>query len=99
MTKQGKQTSTARKRHSQQYKTEALALADRVGVAAAAKQLGLHDSQLYAWRSKARLHQEQGEAERQLAVENARLKRQLAEQAEELAILKKAAAYFAKSLK
>lgn len=99
MTKQGKQTPVTRKRHSQQYKNEALALAERVGVAAASKQLGLHESQLYAWRSKARLHQEQGEAERQLAVENARLKRQLAEQAEELAILKKAAAYFAKSLK
>ena len=99
MTKQGKQTLVTRKRHSQQYKTEALALADRVGVAAAAKQLGLHESQLYAWRSKARLQQEQGEAERQLAAENVRLKRQLAEQAEELAILKKAAAYFAKSLK
>jgi transposase len=53
-------------------------LAERVGVRAAAKQLGLHDSQLLAWRSKARLHQEQGEAERQLVVENARLKRQLA---------------------
>jgi len=34
-----------------------------------------------------------------LAAENARLKRQVAKQAEELAILKKAAAYFAKSLK
>lgn len=99
MTKQRKQAPVIRTRHSQQFKTEALALAERVGVAAAAKQLGLHDSQIYAWRSKARLHQEQGEAERQLAVENARLKRQLAEQAEELAILKKAAAYFAKSLK
>lgn len=55
-----------------------MALVERVGVAAAAKQLGLHDSQLYVWRSKARLHQEQGEAERQLA-----------EQAEELAIRKK----------
>ena len=34
-----------------------------------------------------------------LAAENARLKRQLAEQAEELAILQKAATYFAKRLK
>ena len=99
MTKQGKQGKTGRKRHSQQFKTEALALAERVGVAEAARQLGLHESQLYGWRSRARLHQEQGEAERNLAAENARLKRQLAEQAEELAILKKAAAYFAKSLK
>jgi transposase len=37
--------------------------------------------------------------EREQATEIARLKRQLAEQAEELAIVKKAAAYFAKSLK
>lgn len=99
MTKQTKAEKATRKRHSQQYKNEALALAERVGVAAAAKQLGLHESQLYSWRSKARLNQERGEVEQQLAVENARLKRQLAEQAEELAILKKAAAYFAKSLK
>lgn len=99
MTKQTKVEKTTRKRHSQQFKNEALALAERVGVAAAAKQLGLHESQLYSWRSKARLNQERGEVEQQLAVENARLKRQLAEQAEELAILKKAAAYFAKSLK
>jgi transposase len=99
MTKQTKAEKVTRKRHSQQYKNEALALAERVGVAAAAKQLGLHESQLYSWRSKARLSAERGEVEQQLAVENARLKRQLAEQAEELAILKKAAAYFAKSLK
>lgn len=58
-----------------------------------------NESQLYAWRGKVRRELGQGEAERQLAAENARLKRQLAEQAEELAILKKAAAYFAKSLK
>ena len=99
MTKQTKAEKVSRRRHSQQYKDEALALAERVGVAAAAKQLGLHESQLYSWRSKARLNRERGEVEQQLAVENARLKRQLAEQAEELAILKKAAAYFAKSLK
>lgn len=99
MTRQTKQSKATRKRHSQQYKNEALALAERVGVAAAAKQLNIHESQLYAWRSKARLNRERGEAEQQLAVENARLKRQLAEQAEELAILKKAAAYFAKNQK
>lgn len=95
-TKQNKQT---RKQYSAEYKSEALALAARVGVTAAAKQLGVNESQLYAWRGKVRREQGQGEAERQLAAENARLKRQLAEQAEELAILKKAAAYFAKSLK
>lgn len=43
--------------------------------------------------------QTSSEREQSLADENARLKRLLAEQAEELAIVKKAAAYFAKSLK
>lgn len=76
-----------------------MALAARVGISTAAKQLGVHESQLYAWRGKAQREQGQGEVERQLAAENARLKRQLAEQAGELAILKKAAAYFAKNLK
>ena len=88
-----------RQRHSQQYKTESLALAEKVGVSTAAKQLGLHESQLYSWRSKARLSQDRSAVEERLLVENARLKRQLAEQSEELAIVKKAAAYFAKSLK
>ena len=90
---------SSRKRHSQQYKTEALALAERVGVSSAAKQLGLNESQLYSWRVKKRLNQERSAVEDRLVLENARLKRQVAEQAEELAILKKAAAYFAKSLK
>ena len=92
-------SSKIRQRHSQQYKTESLALAEKVGVTTAAKQLGLHESQLYSWRSKARLAQDRSAVEERLLVENARLKRQLAEQAEELAIVKKAAAYFAKSLK
>ena len=82
-------SSKIRQRHSQQYKTESLALAEKVGVPTAAKQLGLHESQLYSWRSKARLAQDRSAVEEQLLVENARLKRQLAEQAEELAIVKK----------
>ncbi len=45
------------------------------------------------------LRQETSAAEDLLRIENARLKKQLAEQAEELAIIKKAAAYFARSLK
>ena len=94
-TKSGK----SRQRYSQQYKDESLALAEKLGVAAAARQLGLHESQLYNWRSKARLSQDKSAVEERLLKENARLKRQLAEQNEELAIVKKAAAYFAKSLK
>jgi len=43
-----------RKRYAQQYKDDALALADRVGVAEAARQLGLQETELYARRIQAR---------------------------------------------
>lgn len=99
MAKESKQDKQTRNRYSDEYKSEALALAARMGVASAAKQLGLNESQLYAWRGKAHRDETQGESERQLSVENVRLKRQLAEKEEELAILKKAAAYFAKHQK
>ena len=99
MTRQRKAKSANRVRHSDAYKSEALALADKIGVAAAAKDLGLHESQLYIWRTKAKQNQTATEREQQLAAENARLKRQLADQAEEMAILKKASAYFARNQK
>ena len=99
MTGTSKTGGETRKRHSLEYRTEALGLAERVGVRAAAQQLGLHDSQLYGWRARAQVQRNRSALEREQATEIARLKRQLAEQAEELAIVKKAAAYFAKSLK
>lgn len=99
MSKTTTEHKKTRTRYSQQYKDEALALAERVGMSKAAVQLGLKEAQLYAWRTKARQVMNTGEREQQLADENVRLKRQLAEQAEELALVKKAAAYFAKHLK
>jgi len=98
MTRQTKEKKQARKQHSQAFKDEALGLAEKVGVAQAARDLGLHDSQLYDWRQKSRQQRSQSEIEQTQATEIARLKRQMAEQAEELAILKKAATYFAKNL-
>jgi transposase len=89
----------SRRRYSPEYKNEALALVQKIGVPAAAAQLGLDESQIYGWRSKDRLLRDRGEADKQLSVEVVRLKRQVAEQAEELAILKKAAAYFARNQK
>lgn len=55
MTKQKHEPQPSRRRHSAEFKSETLGLADHVGVANAAKQLWLHESQLYAWRKKARL--------------------------------------------
>ena len=88
-----------RRRHTPGFKQEALLLADTVGVTEAARQLGLHGSQLYDWRRKLREQASTSQVERDQAAEIAQLKRQLAEQAEELAIVKKAATYFAKNLK
>ena len=82
-------TKKTRIKHSPEFKAEALKLAERVGVAAAARQLSLHESQIYGWRKNSKKD----------TAEVAKLKRQLAEQAEELEIVKKAATYFAKNLK
>ena len=99
MTKKTGQERISRRKHSQEFRDEALALADKLGIPQAAKELGLHNSQLYDWRAKARVKQNQSDLEQSQAAEIARLKRKVAEQAEELAIVKKAATYFAKSLK
>ena len=99
MIKTTQRRKSSRRRYSEEFRSEALRLADSVGVSAAAKQLGLHSSQLYGWRSKARLLKARGEIDQELADENARLRRQFAEKEQELALLGKAAAYFAKGLK
>ncbi len=99
MTKQSGKKKTTRNTYPPEFRSEALALAEKMGVPTAATELGLHESQLYGWRTKARARQSQSEIEQNQTVEIARLKRKLAEQAEELAIVKKAATYFAKNLK
>ena len=63
MEKQKVQNKLSRKCYSQEYKAEVLVLAEKVGVAEAAKQLGLHEIQLYNWRGKDRLLQTQSETE------------------------------------
>ena len=54
---------------------------------------------LYTWQGKAKQANQGAKVEQAQAAEIARLKRQLAKQTEELAILKKAAAYFARTSK
>jgi len=98
MTKPVLTSKKPRKQHTPQFRQEALKLAERIGVAAA-RELSLYESQLYAWRSKLKNASSSSEREQEMSVEIARLKRQLAEQTEELTILQKAATYFAKRLK
>lgn len=99
MTKPASTNKKPRKQHTPEFRNEALKLAERVGIAAAARELSLYESQLYAWRSKINNARCSSEREQEMSVEIARLKRQLAERDEELAILQKAATYFAKRLK
>ncbi len=90
-------TKKTRIKHAPEFKAEALKLAEKVGVAAAARQLSLYESQIYWWHKAVK--KEAKISDRELATENAKLKRLLAEQAEELDIVKKAATYFARNLK
>ena len=76
-----------------------LRLAERASVVSAASELGVHESQIYGWRSAVKKKANVSERESALAAEKARLKRQMAEREEELAILKKAATYFAQNQK
>ncbi|MEY0256317.1 IS3 family transposase [Morganella morganii] len=82
MTKSATVIKKPRKQHSPEFRSEALKLAERIGVAAAARPLDLYESQLYNWRSKIQQQKTSSERENELAAENARLKRQLAEQAD-----------------
>jgi len=84
---------------SDEYKKDAVKLADTVGATEAAKQLGVHTTQIYNWRTKLRVKESRTEAETRLMDENARLTRELAEKKQENDFLKKASAYFAKHQK
>ncbi|ELG7590375.1 IS3 family transposase [Salmonella enterica] len=87
MTKPASTTKKPRKQHTPEFRQEALKLAERIGVAAAASELNLYESQLYNWRSKQQNQLSSSEREQEMSAEIARLKRQLAERDEELAIL------------
>ncbi|EBW1951595.1 IS3 family transposase [Salmonella enterica subsp. enterica serovar Cerro] len=89
MTKPASTTKKPRKQHTPEFRQEALKLAERIGVAAAARELNLYESQLYNWRSKQQNQLSSSEREQEMSAEIALLKRQLAERDEELAILQK----------
>ncbi|EEN4858734.1 IS3 family transposase [Salmonella enterica] len=89
MTKPASTTKKPHKQHTPEFRQEALKLAERIGVAAAARELNLYESQLYNWRSKQQNQLSSSEREQEMSAEIARLKRQLAERDEELAILQK----------
>lgn len=94
-----KAASKTRNQYSPEFKKQTLARAEKDGIAAVARDLGLPESQLYTWRQKQRLEGLTTEEQKLQQGELARLKRDLARLEEENAFLKKAAAYFAKQPK
>ena len=86
---------TTRKRYSDEFKDQALKRAERDGVAMVAQDLGIAETQIYAWRRKRQIEGAVTETERLKEAEVARLKRDLARLEEENTFLKKASAYFA----
>ena len=54
-------------RYSAEYRAEALALAERIGVAAAASELDVHATQIRQWRAKAAHEKSFSDHEHQLA--------------------------------
>lgn len=78
-----------RNRYSDEFKAEVLKLAENASMASAARALGLHELQIYGWRSTARKKAHSLSRKAELVTENARLRRQLSEQTAALAILKK----------
>ncbi|EII8887452.1 IS3 family transposase [Salmonella enterica] len=89
MTKPASTTKKPRKQHTPEFRQEALKLAERIEVAAAARELNLYELQLHNWRSKQQNQLSSSECEQEMSAEIARLKRQLAERDEELAIIQK----------
>lgn len=98
---------TKRRKFTPEFKREAVRLlesGDRSG-AAIARELGIQRNRLYKWQEEIQKHGDNafpglGKRTRQSdqAEEIARLKRELAAAREEAAILKKAAAFFAREL-
>ena len=89
--------------YTAEFQIEALRLAESIGAAKAAMQLGIPHSSLWNWILKQRAGRPpaQGSAapkrgQSELEAENNRLRRELANAKMDLEILKKAAAYFAK---
>lgn len=93
------QNTVVRKKYTPQFKEQALQLAEKEGVAKAAADLGIAEAMLYAWRTKRRQTGQPFEDQKLQQAEMARLKRENAVLMDEVAFLKKAAAYFAKQPK
>jgi transposase len=101
----GKKEQISNRRYTDEFKVEAVRLAESIGGNATAKRLGIPQSTVTNWVRRARVSTLGGVASEatlvrrpvsELEAENSRLRRELASTKLDLEIVKKAAAYFAK---
>ena len=85
-----------RKKYSAQFKDQAVDRALIDGVAVVARELGIAESMLYAWRTKREQGGQSIEQQTLQAAEIAKLKREKADLEQQVIFLKKVASYFNK---
>lgn len=99
MSENKEKSKQTRQKYRSQLKDQALERALKDGVTQAAKDLGLGELMLYAWRAKRQQGNSSLEQSKLQQAELARLKREVSRLEEENLFLKKAAACFAKDTK
>lgn len=101
----GKRLEGLRRQYTDEFKVEAVRLAESVGTQEASRRLGVPDTSIWNWVQLKRqgkavvAHPAAGSAKRSTAdleAENRRLKQELLNAKLDLEIVKKAAAYFAR---
>jgi transposase len=92
-------------KYTAEERAEALKLAEEIGIAGAAKRLGILENTLYGWRGRIKekqvIRNEAGEPMtlEESKTENARLKKELRQAQQDIEILQEALGFFAKSRK
>jgi transposase len=99
MNNENTKSKQSRKKFSPEFKDQVLLRAEKDGVAQVAKDLGIHESMIYSWRSKKKIGGTSLENQKVQQMEMARLRRENERLTMECDFLKKAAAYFAKDSK
>jgi len=89
----------SRQRFDEQFKKEAVEMMtqSKKTLRQASRELGVNENNLRNWAEKysPKASSENGQSTQELQAENRRLRKELAERSEEVAILKKATAFFA----
>ena len=85
-----------RRKYAQEFKQDALELAEKIGVSNAARKLNISLSCLQRWKCQKNLPIEKSQDVLKLQREIKKLKKELAEEKATVEILKKATAFFSK---